>query len=98
MQLHGDDLEKTNNEIEGESKGGEDEEENDREEATDQIETIEEKSKKNLKYKRSFFVRMVSDPKIYNPKIVKMKELEAANGGAGTIEDETQRRKRANQA
>ena len=25
---------------------------------------------KDLKYKRSFFVRMVSDPKIYNPKIV----------------------------
>ena len=24
----------------------------------------------DLKYKRSFFVRMVSDPKIYNPKIV----------------------------
>ena len=23
-----------------------------------------------LKYKRSFFVRMVSDPKIYNPKIL----------------------------
>jgi hypothetical protein len=24
-----------------------------------------------LKYRRSFFVRMVSDPKIYNPKIVR---------------------------
>jgi|688.fasta_scaffold450408_2 hypothetical protein len=24
----------------------------------------------DLEYKRSFFVRMVSDPKIYNPKIV----------------------------
>ena len=29
-----------------------------------------EKSKKSLAYKRSFFVRMVSDPRIYNPKIV----------------------------
>lgn len=29
--------------------------------------------KARLAYKRSFFVRMVSDPKIYNPKIVKIK-------------------------
>jgi hypothetical protein len=27
-------------------------------------------NKQKLAYKRSFFVRMVSDPKIYNPKIV----------------------------
>ena len=33
-------------------------------------EEMAEKSKKRLAYKRSFFVRMVSDPKIYNPKIV----------------------------
>lgn len=30
----------------------------------------ERKKNKSLHYKRSFFVRMVSDPKIYNPKIV----------------------------
>lgn len=31
----------------------------------------ERKRKENLAYKRSFFVRMVSDPKLYNPKIAK---------------------------
>lgn len=34
-------------------------------------ELAKEKSQKTLREKRSFFVRMVSDPKIYNPKIVK---------------------------
>lgn len=29
------------------------------------------KRRETLAYKRSFFVRMVSDPKIYNPKIAK---------------------------
>lgn len=29
------------------------------------------KRRETLAYKRSFFVRMVSDPKIYNPAIVK---------------------------
>ena len=33
---------------------------------------MEKKSSETLKHKRSFFVRMVSDPKLYNPKIVKM--------------------------
>lgn len=28
------------------------------------------RTESDLQYKRSFFVRMVSDPKIYNPKIV----------------------------
>uniref|UniRef100_A0A914URP0 Aromatic-L-amino-acid decarboxylase n=1 Tax=Plectus sambesii TaxID=2011161 RepID=A0A914URP0_9BILA len=32
---------------------------------------IAEKNKQTLAYKRSFFVRMVSDPKCYNPKIVR---------------------------
>ena len=32
----------------------------------------EKKNKQSLQHKRSFFVRMVSDPKLYNPKIVKM--------------------------
>ncbi|CAG0881466.1 unnamed protein product [Cyprideis torosa] len=37
----------------------------------DLIRNIEEKRQMDLKQKRSFFVRMVSDPKIYNPKIVR---------------------------
>ncbi|CAG7816388.1 unnamed protein product [Allacma fusca] len=41
------------------------------EESQEKIAELEEKKKADLKYKRSFFVRMVSDPKIYNPKIVK---------------------------
>ena len=32
---------------------------------------LAERNKAALKTKRSFFVRMVSDPKLYNPKIVK---------------------------
>merc|ERR1712037_415267 len=35
---------------------------------------LEAKNRKTLQFKRSFFVRMVSDPKIYNPKIVKLKQ------------------------
>lgn len=31
----------------------------------------ERQQRETLAYKRSFFVRMVSDPKIYNPKIAK---------------------------
>nr|CAD7582011.1 unnamed protein product [Timema californicum] len=34
-------------------------------------EMLDRKKKEGLAYKRSFFVRMVSDPKIYNPKIAK---------------------------
>lgn len=52
----------------------------------------------DLKYKRSFFVRMVSDPKIYNPKIVaksmtmddsieESKEILDSNQSEGTIKD-----------
>lgn len=35
------------------------------------FELTDRKEKEKLAYKRSFFVRMVSDPKIYNPKIAK---------------------------
>ena len=42
-------------------------------------EKLEAKSKKSLAYKRSFFVRMVSDPKLYNPKIVPTKSCEVAS-------------------
>ncbi|GFS37203.1 tyrosine decarboxylase, partial [Trichonephila inaurata madagascariensis] len=40
------------------------------EESVDEVFLLERKRKHSLKYKRSFFVRMVSDPKLYNPKIV----------------------------
>ena len=38
-------------------------------ERQDMVQKMEAKNRKTLQYKRSFFVRMVSDPKIYNPKI-----------------------------
>ena len=38
-------------------------------ERQDMVQRMEAKNRKTLQYKRSFFVRMVSDPKIYNPKI-----------------------------
>ncbi|KAG8196572.1 hypothetical protein JTE90_003585 [Oedothorax gibbosus] len=41
------------------------------EESVDEVFLLERKRKHSLKYKRSFFVRMVSDPKLYNPKIVR---------------------------
>jgi len=45
---------------------------------------MDEKSRQALRNKRSFFVRMVSDPKIYNPKIVdgvvKMKSFDRPFG------------------
>ncbi|XP_039296433.1 tyrosine decarboxylase [Nilaparvata lugens] len=41
-------------------------------ENSDEVFELERKRRENLlAYKRSFFVRMVSDPKIYNPKIAK---------------------------
>ena len=43
-------------------------------ERQDMVQKMEAKNRKTLQYKRSFFVRMVSDPKIYNPKIVKLKQ------------------------
>ena len=39
--------------------------------ADEVFELLDRKKKETLAYKRSFFVRMVSDPKIYNPKIAK---------------------------
>lgn len=50
----------------------EEEAEKEAEESTEEVfHMLDRKNKKSLKYKRSFFVRMVSDPKIYNPKIVR---------------------------
>ena len=37
----------------------------------DVVRNMEKKSMESIQHKRSFFVRMVSDPKLYNPKIVK---------------------------
>jgi aromatic-L-amino-acid decarboxylase len=39
--------------------------------ADEVFEMLDRKRKETLAHKRSFFVRMVSDPKIYNPKIAK---------------------------
>lgn len=39
-------------------------------ESVDEVFVLDRKKKMSLRYKRSFFVRMVSDPKLYNPKIV----------------------------
>ena len=65
------------------TKAYEDEEE--KEEKADILQKLDEKSQQSLRNKRSFFVRMVSDPKIYNPKIVdgivKMKSVD--NKGVG---------------
>ena len=40
-------------------------------ESVDEVFVLDRKKKMSLRYKRSFFVRMVSDPKLYNPKIVR---------------------------
>lgn len=40
-------------------------------EQADEFEILDRKRKQTLAQKRSFFVRMVSDPKIYNPAINK---------------------------
>lgn len=46
--------------------------EKDQQELSDEVfEILERKKKETLAHKRSFFVRMVSDPKIYNPTIAK---------------------------
>ncbi|CAG0896050.1 unnamed protein product [Darwinula stevensoni] len=47
----------------------------------------EEKFKKDLQHKRSFFVRMVSDPKIYNPKIARAHPFQSAEGHSNVLEE-----------
>jgi aromatic-L-amino-acid decarboxylase len=49
----------------------EEQKENAEDEAVDEVFMLDRKRKMSLRYKRSFFVRMVSDPKLYNPKIVR---------------------------
>ena len=48
----------------------EEKEEEEKEKYDDIKAILEKKSAKNLQHKRSFFVRMVSDPKLYNPHIL----------------------------
>lgn len=50
---------------------GEQKIEKEEDESVDEVFMLDRKKKMSLRYKRSFFVRMVSDPKLYNPKIVK---------------------------
>lgn len=56
---------------------------------TDEVfDLVERKRRENLAYKRSFFVRMVSDPKLYNPKIAKALPGARRHGSHVTDEDE----------
>lgn len=50
---------------------GVEEQNREEDESVDEVFVLDRKKKMSLRYKRSFFVRMVSDPKLYNPKIVK---------------------------
>ncbi|KPM08135.1 aromatic-L-amino-acid decarboxylase-like protein [Sarcoptes scabiei] len=54
-------------------------------EAADEVFMLDRKRQMSLRYKRSFFVRMVSDPKLYNPKIVK-----ALNSSSNSMEEKRQ--------
>ncbi|XP_017494245.1 PREDICTED: tyrosine decarboxylase-like [Rhagoletis zephyria] len=54
-------------------------------EAADEVFMLDRKRQMSLRYKRSFFVRMVSDPKLYNPKIVK-----ALNSSTSSLDDKSQ--------
>lgn len=51
-------------------------------ESADEVFMLDRKRQMSLRYRRSFFVRMVSDPKIYNPKIVK-----ALNSSSSSLDD-----------
>uniref|UniRef100_A0A1B6DU94 Uncharacterized protein n=2 Tax=Clastoptera arizonana TaxID=38151 RepID=A0A1B6DU94_9HEMI len=62
--------------------------EKEKENADEVFELADRKRKENLAYKRSFFVRMVSDPKIYNPKIAKTLPGSRRHGSHVGDEDE----------
>ena len=58
-------------------------EENEDEEAKERLDVVkmmEAKSMETLRYKRSFFVRMVSDPKLYNPKMTERRQRQTLLG------------------
>ena len=63
-------------------KNKEEQKETDESEAADEVFILDRKRQMSLRYKRSFFVRMVSDPKLYNPKIVK-----ALNTSTSSLDD-----------
>src|SRR6218665_4040616 len=56
-------------------------------EAADEVFMLDRKRQMSLRMKRSFFVRMVSDPKLYNPKIVK-----SLNTSTSSLEDKQRHR------
>lgn len=47
-----------------------------------------ERKKDDLAYRRSFFVRMVSDPKIYNPKIARSSPGSRRHTHLSSMDDE----------
>ncbi|XP_066997952.2 aromatic-L-amino-acid decarboxylase [Anabrus simplex] len=66
--------------------------EKEQQEPADEVfDMVDRKKKETLAYKRSFFVRMVSDPKIYNPKIAKSlpsaRNRPASERAASTIDN-----------
>ena len=65
------------------------EEQVEEEESVDEVVVLDRKKKMSLRYKRSFFVRMVSDPKLYNPKIVKALGSRSSSGGGGATDGGT---------
>ena len=55
---------------------------------TDELSEMNKKKKETLAYKRSFFVRMVSDPKIYNPSIAKTIPIAKRDITAESVSDD----------
>ena len=64
-------------------------------EQSDEVFELQERKKKDLAYKRSFFVRMVSDPKIYNPKIAGASPGSRRHTHVSSLEDDYERHKRS---
>ena len=56
-------------------------------ESVDEVFVLDRKKKMSLRYKRSFFVRMVSDPKLYNPKIVKASGTRSTSDKDSDVDD-----------
>ena len=59
-------------------------------ESVDEVFVLDRKKKMSLRYKRSFFVRMVSDPKLYNPKIVKASGTRSISDKDSDLDSEDQ--------
>lgn len=68
--------------MEKEKNKNKEQKESEENEAADEVFMLDRKRQMSLRYKRSFFVRMVSDPKLYNPKIVK-----ALNTSTSSLDD-----------